>query len=72
VEETGCGETIRHGGQSYNTIQIGTQCWMAENLNVGTRIDGVDEMADTGTIEKYCYDDDEANCTTDGGFYQSG
>jgi len=27
-------------------------------------------MADTGTIEKYCYGDDEANCTTDGGFYQ--
>ena len=27
-------------------------------------------MADTGTIEKYCYGDDEANCTTNGGLYQ--
>lgn len=25
--------------------------------------------ADTGTIEKYCYNDDEANCTTYGGQY---
>ena len=57
-------------GNVYDVVKIGNQCWMAENLNVGTRIDGVDEMADTGTIEKYCYDDDEANCTTDGGFYQ--
>jgi len=57
-------------GNVYDVVKIGNQCWMAENLNVGTRIDGVDEMADTGTIEKYCYGDDEANCTTDGGLYQ--
>jgi len=57
-------------GNVYDVVKIGNQCWMAENLNVGTRIDGVDEMADTGTIEKYCYGDDEANCTTYGGLYQ--
>jgi len=57
-------------GNVYDVVKIGNQCWMAENLNVGTRIDGVDEMADTGTIEKYCYDDNEANCTTYGGLYQ--
>ena len=70
VEETGCGETIRHGGQSYNTIQIGTQCWFAENLNIGTKLAaGTTEPANNGTIEKWCYDNSDANCTTDGGFY---
>ncbi len=56
--------------QSYNTVQIGTQCWMAENLNIGTRIDGSNNQIDNGTIEKYCYDDDPANCNIYGGLYQ--
>ena len=57
-------------GQSYSTIQIGGQCWMAENLNLGVRIDGEETMVDNDTIEKYCYDDDPANCETYGGLYQ--
>ena len=57
-------------GQSYTTVLIGTQCWMAENLNIGTRINGADDQTDNSTIEKYCYGDDDANCTTYGGLYQ--
>ncbi|MBL7104347.1 MAG: hypothetical protein ISS18_08445 [Bacteroidales bacterium] len=67
-----CGDTIvdSRDGQVYNTVEIGTQCWMAENLNVGTRIDGVNDQIDDGIIEKYCYDDNENNCDTYGGLYQ--
>jgi len=67
-----CGDPLEdpRDGQTYNTVQIGTQCWMAENLNVGTRIDGVNNQTDNSTIEKYCYDDDVANCDTYGGLYQ--
>ena len=30
--------TVTYEGQTYNTVQIGTQCWFKENLNVGTMI----------------------------------
>jgi uncharacterized protein (TIGR02145 family) len=66
-----CGiDSITYAGVSYPTVLIGTQCWMAKNLNVGTRIIGTAEQANNSVIEKYCYDNVEANCTADGGLYQ--
>jgi hypothetical protein len=32
--------TVDYGGQIYHTVQIGSQCWLKENLNVGTMILG--------------------------------
>jgi uncharacterized protein (TIGR02145 family) len=58
------------GAAYYNTIQIGTQCWLKENLNVGTKITGATTQTDNSTIEKYCYSNLDANCTTYGGLYQ--
>lgn len=56
--------------QSYKTIKIGDQCWMAENINVGeTKLGSVD-MSDNEVIEKYCYDDMESKCDVYGGLYQ--
>jgi uncharacterized protein (TIGR02145 family) len=57
-------------GISYETVQIGDHCWMAENLNIGTRIDGSNNQIDNGIIEKYCYNNAEANCDVYGGLYQ--
>ena len=57
-------------GNVYNTVQIGSQCWMKENLNVGIRINGAVEMTDNGVIEKYCFGDDPSNCAIYGGLYQ--
>jgi uncharacterized protein (TIGR02145 family) len=65
-----CGDPLVYGGQSYATVQIGTQCWMAENLNIGTMINGSNNQMDNSTIEKYCYNDNTANCATYGGLYQ--
>jgi len=65
-----CGDTVPYEGQSYNTVLIGEQCWFAENLNVGTKVTGVTEQTNNALIEKYCYNDDDAICTTDGGLYQ--
>ncbi len=67
-----CGQpfTDARDGQTYNTVQIGNQCWMKENLNIGTRIDGSVDMSDNNTIEKYCYENNPSNCNIYGGLYQ--
>ena len=67
-----CGDpfTDKRDGQVYNTVLIGDQCWMAENLNIGEMINGIDEMTDNGVIEKYCNNDSTLNCDTYGGLYQ--
>ena len=57
-------------GNHYAVVTIGTQTWMAENLKVGLRIDGVQEQTNNGTIEKYCYFNDVNNCNIYGGLYQ--
>ena len=62
--------TVSYGGQTYNTVEIGTQCWFKENVNIGTRINGSSDQTNNGIIEKYCYDDLESNCDIYGGLYQ--
>ncbi len=62
--------TVFYEFQTYNTVQIGNQCWLRENLNVGVRVDASQSQHDYGYIEKYCIDDDEANCDVWGGLYQ--
>ncbi|HPM92374.1 MAG TPA: fibrobacter succinogenes major paralogous domain-containing protein [Bacteroidales bacterium] len=65
-----CGQEFLYGGQAYSTVLIGTQCWMSENLNIGVRVEGTVEQHDNDTIEKYCYNNDPANCDVYGGLYQ--
>ncbi len=69
IWECGCSFEDDRDGQPYNTIQIADQCWMAENLNIGSMIEGT-YQTNNGIIEKYCYDNLESNCDTYGGLYQ--
>jgi uncharacterized protein (TIGR02145 family) len=62
--------TVSYLGKTYNTVQIGSQCWLRENLDVGTMIQGIDTAKNNGIIEKYCYDNDTNNCNTYGALYQ--
>jgi uncharacterized protein (TIGR02145 family) len=67
---TVCGQAVTYAGESYPTVQIGSQCWFAKNLNVGTMITGTSDQTNNSTLEKYCYNNDAANCATYGGLYQ--
>lgn len=65
--------TVSYGGQIYNTVLIGDQCWLRENLNIGTMIDsynGDDMQTDNGIIEKFCYNNEIDSCNKYGGLYQ--
>ena len=60
------------------TIIIGTQTWMAKNLNIGvyqaSGIAGYDhsDVTNNSIIEKYAYDNDTTNFATYGGLYDWG
>jgi uncharacterized protein (TIGR02145 family) len=61
---------VEYAGQVYNTIQVFSQCWLKENLNVGEMIPGTMNQSNNGTIEKYCQFNDTSYCKTYGGLYQ--
>ncbi|HLF13919.1 MAG TPA: FISUMP domain-containing protein [Bacteroidota bacterium] len=65
-----CPESLSYGGKTYHAVQIGEQCWMRENLDIGTMIDSLQDASNNGTIEKYCYRNDPLNCADYGGLYQ--
>jgi uncharacterized protein (TIGR02145 family) len=70
VGRTACGQAVTYAGESYPTVQIGSQCWFQKNVNVGTMMLGANDQTNNGILEKYCYNDDTANCATYGGLYQ--
>jgi len=67
-----CGDPIEDSrdDQFYSTVQVGSQCWMAENINIGVNINGSMNQSDNGVFEKYCYENDIAYCDMFGGLYQ--
>lgn len=66
-----CGNTLvdARDNKNYNTVLIGSQCWLKQNIDVGTAIPGAIAQTNNAIIEKYCYGDTVANCDTDGGLY---
>lgn len=72
-----CGDTFidLRDNQLYPTIQIGTQCWMSRNLNIGVMATSVNvgglhsDVSDNGIIEKYCWNNNPSECDVYGGLY---
>jgi uncharacterized protein (TIGR02145 family) len=68
-----CGiKQVSYGGRIYHTVSIAPQCWLKENLDIGVMIDSLQDASNNGAIEKYCHQNDTANCTLYGGLYQWG
>jgi uncharacterized protein (TIGR02145 family) len=67
-----CGDTGTYGGEAYATVEIGTQCWFAKNINIGSKILGFATQGDasSGIFQKWCYDDSTVYCNTYGALYQ--
>ena len=66
-----CGDQLidTRDSQIYETVEIGTQCWMAENFNFGSMIQSSVSPSSGNGVEKYCYDNDPANCNSYGALY---
>jgi uncharacterized protein (TIGR02145 family) len=62
--------TVTYAGKTYKTVQIESQCWLKENLDVGTMVDSLQNQSNNSVIEKYCYNNDPASCDLYGGLYQ--
>jgi len=56
-------------GQTYQTVTIGTQCWMKQNLNYGTAVSDITLQFNNSIAEKSCYNSLATNCNTYGGIY---
>jgi uncharacterized protein (TIGR02145 family) len=67
-----CGNNLTdiRDSKVYQTVQIGSQCWLASNLNFGTILASSQDQRDNCVSEKYCYNDNPTNCTSFGGLYQ--
>ena len=67
-----CNNTLTdiRDNKQYPTVKIGNQCWMAANLNYGSIIGSTEMQRDNCIPEKYCFNDNPANCVSYGGLYQ--
>ena len=56
----------------YCTVKVGNQCWMGKNMDAGTyEVANSDYWKfDEEGIQKWCYSNNEANCTKYGGLYE--
>ena len=61
--------TDSRDGQIYKTVTIGTQTWMAENLNYAYTDVPCNYIGYTSDSTSWCYDNDPANCTKYGRLY---
>ncbi len=67
-----CGDSLTdiRDNKKYPTIQIGSQCWMAANLNYGVQIPGSQNQRDNCIPEKYCFNDIPELCALSSALYQ--
>ena len=67
-----CGDVLTDSrdSQQYPTVLIGSQCWMAKNLNYSSSCTSATWSNGTDTGWCGCYSNSAGNCTTYGKLYQ--
>ena len=73
-----CGNVVAidpEDDKRYCTTKIGTQCWMGKNLDAGSFFSTATTpnngwLFDKSGIQKWCYNNMEANCAVYGGLYE--
>ena len=71
-ESFACGDTFTdpRDSQQYPTVQIGTQCWMAKNMNYDDGCSSNTWINNTDNRWCGCYENNSSNCATYGKLYQ--
>jgi len=74
VVEFTCGNNVLdiRNNMVYETVSINNRCWFKTNMNIGTMIQNNVSAANNTIIEKYCFNNDEAQCAIYGGLYRWG
>jgi uncharacterized protein (TIGR02145 family) len=72
-----CGQPLfdERDGKTYATTLVGTQCWMADNLDYGVLVSAAGTgpaLDDDGNAEKLCYANASSNCAQYGALYEWG
>jgi len=83
LDHSCCFGSVAYGGQNYDLVEIGDQCWFKENLDIGTMLCPgspnntycYEAQTDNSVVEKYCYynnavDAGGGGCSTGGGLYR--
>jgi uncharacterized protein (TIGR02145 family) len=64
------GNVAGWGEDTANFVKIGNQIWSRENLDYGVMLSsGTTMSSNNGMVEKWCYNNSQANCNTYGGLY---
>lgn len=58
-----------YDGEVYVPVLLGDQCWLSENLNRGTFVNGDAPDNEKIGLYKYCYNNNPSNCDLYGGLY---
>jgi uncharacterized protein (TIGR02145 family) len=66
-----CGDSLidNRDGKVYPTVQIGNQCWMAKNIDIGVMLTAGSFPSNNSIIEKFCYNNEPDSCLIHGGMY---
>ena len=67
-------EPVLHAGKIYDSVQVGSMCWLQQNLDLGQFTiykngQGFDPLENNGVLEKWCAYDDPATCADLGAYY---